>query len=144
MPATEPLCHLVGINPAELTKEEGIILEVELFARLCEELKNIFKTKHKDYLQLIKCDSETENTIMEALFVRCVINDILSTEEYTLDGIAVYTHTPEEVVYELAMGANTSPSATLLRRIIELHRSVRRDLYEALMKKISSTIFLPE
>ena len=141
MPATEPLCRLVGISPANLTKEEGLILEVELFARLCEELKQTFKIKYKDYLRIMKCSAEMENAIMEAHFVRCVINDILSTNEYTLDGIAYYTHTPEEVVYELAMGSNTSPSAALLRKIIELHRAVRRDLYEALMKKISATIF---
>lgn len=144
MPAMEPLCQLVGICPAELSKEEGIILEVELFTRLCEELKECFKNHYKDYLRAIKCHSEMENTLMEAQFVRCVINDILSTEEYTLDGIAYYTQTPEEVVYELAMGSNTSPSANLLRKIIELHRTVRRDLYDALMKKISTDLFHSE
>jgi len=144
MPATEPLCHLVGISPTKLTKEENIILEVELFTRICEELKEGFKAKYKDYFRIMKCSAEMENAMMEASFVRCVINDILSTEEYTLDGIACYTQTPEEVVYELAMGWNTSPSAVLLRKIVELHRSVRRDLYDAMMKKISATILTPE
>jgi hypothetical protein len=78
-----------------------------------------------------------ENGVMEDSLVRCVINDILSTEEYTLAGIACYTQTPEEVIYEVAMGQNTSPSALLLRKIIELHRSVRSDLYRAIMKKIT-------
>ena len=144
MPATELLCHLVGICPAKLTKEENLILEIELFTRICEELKEGFKTKYKDYFRIIKCNAEMENAIMEANFVRCVINDILSTEEYTLDGIACYTQTPEEVVHELATGWNTSPSAVLLRRIVELHRSVRRELYDAMMKKISATILAPE
>lgn len=34
------------------------------------------------------------------------------------------------------MGHITSPSALLLRKIIELHRSVRKDLYREIMKKI--------
>lgn len=142
MSATEFLCQLVGVSPAKLSKEENIILEMELFTRLCEELKEVFKIKYRDYFRAIKFNNtEWENIMLEANFVRCVINDILSTEEYTLDGIAYYTQTPEEVVYELAMGWNTSPSAALLRKIIELHRSVRRDLYDAMMKKISAMVF---
>jgi hypothetical protein len=141
MPAIEPLCRLVGVCPDYLSREENIILEVELFARVCEELKESFKLKYRDYFQILKSHIEMEN-VMEENFVRCVINDILSTEEYTLDGIACYTQTPEEVVYELATGANTRPSAVLLRKIIELHRSVRRDLYDAMMKKISTLLFV--
>jgi hypothetical protein len=144
MPAREPLCHLVGVSPAKLTKEENLILEIELFTRICEELKDVFKVKYKDYFRVIKCNAEMENAIMESMFVRCVINDILSSEEYTLDGIAYHTQTPEEVVYELAMGWNTSPSAMLLRKIVELHRSIRRELYDAMMKKISATILTSE
>ena|SRR5579872_5817405 len=136
MPATEPLCHLVGISPTKLTKEENLIIEVELFTRICEVLKGEFKTKHKDYLRIVKCNIETENEIMETKVVRDVINDILSTEEYTLTGIACYTQTPEDVVYEVALGLNTSPSAMLLRKIIELHRSIRRDLYREIIRKI--------
>jgi hypothetical protein len=31
----------------------------------------------------LKYGIETENAIMEVQFLRCIINDILSTEEYT-------------------------------------------------------------
>ena len=138
MPSTELLCQIIGIDPHKLSNEENLIVEVELFTRICEELKEIFKVQYKSYFRLIKCDAEMESAIMEAKFVRCVINDILSTEEYTLPGIACYTQTPEEVVYEVAAGLNTSPSATLLRRIIELHRSIRQDLYHEIIKKITT------
>jgi hypothetical protein len=144
MPAIEPLCQLVGVIPTKLSKEESMIFEIELFTRICEELKEVFKKDYKDYFRTMKCNAENESVMMEAYFVRCVINDILSTEEYTLDGIAYYTHTPEEVVYEVAIGKNTSPSAVLLRKIIELHRSVRRELYGEMMKKISASMFATE
>jgi hypothetical protein len=75
---------------------------------------------------------------MEDNFARCLVNDILLTEEYTLQGIAYYTQTPEEVIVEVAMGQNTRPSAILLRRIIELHRMVRSELYREMMKKIAN------
>ncbi|HSW93316.1 MAG TPA: hypothetical protein VLJ15_03060 [Gammaproteobacteria bacterium] len=137
MSASEPLCYLAGISPACFTWEENLILEIELFTRICEMLKEEFKIKYKDYFRIIKCNAEMENTMMEAKFARCVINDLLSTREYTLAGIACYTQTPEDVIYEIALGLNVSPSATLLRRIIELHRLVRRDLYSTIIKKIA-------
>ena len=136
MPATEPLCHLAGLNPAKLSKEENLIIEVELFTRIYEALREECIAKHKNYLPIIRFNTVTENEIMEAKVARDVVNDILSTEEYTLSGIACYTQTPEDVVYEVALGLNTNPSATFLRKIIELHRSIRRDLYSEIIKKI--------
>lgn len=77
-----------------------------------------------------------ENTVMETDYIRCIINDILSTEEYSLAGIAYYTNKPEDVIFEIATGKNTDPSSSLLRKIIELHRSVRPNLYQEMVKKI--------
>ena len=76
--------------------------------------------------------------MLEANFVRLIIKDILATEEYNLKGIAYYTDTHEDVVQEVIDGRNTNPSATLLRRSIDLHRLVRRDLYHSIVKKIAT------
>ncbi len=138
MSATEPLCLLIGINPSVLQKEEIIILEAELFVCLCEELKEIFKAQYKHYFRLMKFTEEMEDAMLESNFISLIIKDILLTEEYTLQGIAHYTNTPEDVVHEIVSGRNASPSATFLRRAIELHRLVRRDLYGAIIKKITS------
>lgn len=138
MSAVEPLCYLAGINLVGLTREEKFIVEMELFVRVCEALKDEFKMRYKDYFRLLKCSFEMENAIMEMKFLSCIINDILNTEEYTLSGIACYTQTPEDVVYELAIELNINPSAIFLRRIIELHRFVRRELYSAIMEKITA------
>lgn len=137
MSAIEPLCHLAGINPNKLTKEESLLLEIELFARICEELKEAFKKQHKEYFRLMKLTTEKENTMLESKFVRLIIQDILSTGEYSLEGIAYYTNTHEDIIQETYIGKNTNPSAALLRKIIELHRTVRRDLYQTIMKKIA-------
>ncbi len=76
--------------------------------------------------------------MLEGNFIRLVINDILLTEEYTVQGIACYTQTPEDVIYDIAMGNNLAPSFPLSRKIIEIHRSIRPDLYSNILKKILS------
>lgn len=136
MPAMVPLYSLMEIPPYILTKDEILILEAELFVCICEELRNYFKNQLSNYFCLMKFTTEKENTMLEINFINLIIKDILSSEEYTLEGIARYTDTHQDIVQDVITEINTSPSAKLLRRIIELHRSIRRDLYNEIMKKI--------
>jgi hypothetical protein len=133
---SELLSNLPIINPHILSKEELALFEANLFTCICVELKNIFKKQYKTYLNAIKFNKETEDAMLESQLVRCIINDILATEEYSLTGIAYYTRKPEDVIFEIASGNNIDPSASLLRKIIELHRSVRPSLYQEMIKKI--------
>lgn|SRR3990167_4617385 len=137
MSAMEPLYYLIGINPHSLSKEEAFILEAELLIRICDEIKEYFRSLYKDYFRLIKIPIEMENTMLDANYVRFAINEILLTNEYTLSGIAHYTQTPEDVVYDVLTGYNSRPSAILLQKIIELHRQVKRDFYDEIITKIS-------
>jgi len=138
MPAIEPLCHLLGITPGQLSKEEHLLLEAGLFASICEELKEIFRAPYKEYFRLMKFTVEKENIMLETNLVRLMVQDILSTNDYNLQGIAQYTDTPENIIQEVCSGRNTSPSAIFHRRVIDLHRNVRRDLYRAIMRKITA------
>lgn len=138
MAAMELLCHLVGINPSKLSKEEVMLLEAELFLRIWEELKEVFRKQHRDYFRLMKFTIEKENIMLETNFVRLIIKDILVTEEYNAQGIARYVDTHEDVIQEVIDGRNLNPSAMLLRRSIDLHRTVRRELYHSIVKKIAT------
>jgi hypothetical protein len=138
MSAMEPLCHLIGINPKNFSKEENRLLEAEIFIRICDELKEMFRQQYKDFFHLMKLTVSREDKMLERNFIRLILKDILLTEEYTLQGIARYTDIHEDVIHELASGLNTEPLAICLRKVIELHRSVRGELYRAIGKKIAS------
>ena len=71
-------------------------------------------------------------------FMQEVINDILSTQEYSLTGIATHTQIPEDVLSDVAAGMNTNPTFDFTRKIFELHASVRRELYDQIMRKIAA------
>ncbi len=53
-------------------------------------------------------------------------------------GIANYVRMPEDVIYDLFIGINKTPSSSLWNKIIELHSTVRSDLYQELIKMIMS------
>lgn len=138
MPAIEPLCKLIGTNPSHFTKKENLLIEADLFVRICEEIKGIFREKYQNYFSLMRYGKEKENAMLDANFAKSIIQDILSTEEYNLNGITLYTNTCEDVIQDIIEGRNFNPSSNFLRRIIELHRMVRPDLYHAIFKKIAS------
>jgi hypothetical protein len=123
MAATELLCRLLGVSPSEISVVETIITEIELFWRICEELKQYYL-------------AEKENDVLNADLLREVVNDIIKSEEYSLQGIALYMQTSEEIICDLIIGRNRDPSMILFHKLINLHRSVRPALYAEIMKKI--------
>ena len=74
--------------------------------------------------------------MLEKKFIRLIIMEILETADYNITGIALYTDTVREIIEEVFIGRNTNPPAIFLRKLIELHRSVRSDLYQSIIKKI--------
>ena len=136
MSTIEPLCFLARVIPYKLSKQENLLLEAELFSRIYIELKNFFGQQHKDFFRLMNFTVDMEDTMLEANLLRFIIQDILLTEMYTLQGISYYSDTHEDVLQEIINGRNTSPSVKLFRRMVELHREVKRDFYHAMIKKI--------
>lgn len=142
MAAIIPLFQLMSINIAKLSKQELIILEAELFIRIWEELRETLRKQHKDYFCLIKLTKERESFMLETSFVTSIIKDILASQEYTLQGIAEYTDFHEDILIDVISGRNIFPSSIFLKRVIELHRSVRPDLYKKIMEKIIADYLL--
>ena len=136
MSAIQELYYPYMTSPHKLSKYEKNLLEASLFTYICEELTKIYQYINKDFCRLIKMTTEMENEMLESNFIRCIINDILSTGEYDAKGIACYSNIAEDVIDEIAMGINTSPSLSLSRKIIELHRFVRPNIYHDILGKI--------
>lgn len=137
MPAIEPFHHFVGINSRFLTRTEKMLLEADLFDFFCRELIEFFKLKESQNIDDFYLNKEGATIMLEVELVKSMLTDILLTEEYTLSGIAYYTNTPEDVIYDICIGQNTAPSAQFLRKIIALHRSVKAHIYSNITKKIA-------
>lgn len=136
MSAYKPLCELAGVTACQFSREENLLIEMNLFTYFCSELIDKFRVKYDNYFQILKLDKKKESAFMETGFVCYVIQDILSSNEYSLSGIARYANLPEDVIHDILTGTNSNPSASVLRKIIELHRSVRPILYNSIMAKL--------
>ena len=105
---------------------------------LLHELKKIFEKELKNYVCLMQSTTEKESTMFEFRLVQLILLDILSSDDYDMTGVARYTNTCEEVIEEVITGRNPMPSVIFFRRLIDLHRSVRRDIYETIIRKITT------
>ncbi len=136
MSSVEPLYRLASTDLSKFSQDERKILEAGFFSGVCNQLKNVFRQQHKEYFTLMKFTIQMENTMLDANFICLIIKDILATNEYTITGIAHYMNVHEDILHEIIIGLNTNPSAILLQKIIDLHRSVRADLYREIIDKI--------
>ncbi len=137
MSTFEPLYNIIGAPLERLSKLEKYLLEAEILFQICKELQEIYHSQNKDYFNLLKFNPDKENTMIEDSFIRCVIKDILVSEEYSLEGIAYHTHIPEDVICDVVVGKNTTPSLQVSQKLIELHRTIRPDIYQEIIKKIA-------
>jgi hypothetical protein len=136
MAAIKSLCSLIEINFRGLSKVELIALEAELFRNVCLELKNHFMEQHKDFFEVMNFTAETEGNMLENNFTKLILKDILLTQEYTLEGLANYTGVHIDILHDVICGLNMNPSAALLQRAIDLHRTVRSGFYHCIIQKV--------
>jgi hypothetical protein len=136
MAALEWLWHGTSVDSKKFTKPENWILEAELYLRIHKKIWEAYKFQYKDYFYLIVKEEEDIN--MELYVIKSLINDLIKSEAYTLSGIAYYTRIPEEIIEDLFMTNKINPLITFTRKLIELHKSIRPDIYQKIIKKLIS------
>jgi len=79
----------------------------------------------------------TEHYTMDSKIIQILINGIIDTGEYTLEGIAYYTRIPLDVIFDAACGGyNNQLSITLWAKIVGLYLQVRPDIARILYDKL--------
>jgi hypothetical protein len=117
-----------------LLKKEKCLLETIFFVYLYQELLIHFEE------QTAKDQSVEEESMLDGYVIRQLIHDLISSEDYSIPGIACYTGFPEDVIFDLASGVNAHPSLSFARKIVELHAMARREFYSKLIPKVWSKV----
>jgi hypothetical protein len=134
MAAIKLFCDLIQVDFYKLTLKEKMLFEVNLFASICDELMKIFHDRKK--YNHLKNNGNKEASMLECNVVKFIIEDLLFSEDYSIEGIAYYTQFPEDVICDVISGKNKMPSLELSRKVIELHRISRPDLYKQIIKNV--------
>lgn len=117
------------------SKSERTLLKVYLLHLLYQGACQQHQTYYSQYLKFLK-NTDQEDDMIDNSVIRFLINDIISTEEYNLEGIAYYVRAPLDAIMDLVTGININPSLALSTKIIELHTTVRQSVYGEIIKKL--------
>lgn len=112
------------------TKNVRKILKAFLLSRLYEFLCEELAQKSQHYLYRM------EYHVMDSKVIQHLIQGIIATEEYTLEGIAHYTHIPFDVIYDAACGTNIQISVTPWARVVDLYLKVKPEIKKELVNKL--------
>src|SRR3990167_10636420 len=106
-----------------------------LKAFLLGQLHQLFCTLFQNKIEFNK-NISTEDYVMDSKIIQFLIQGIVETGEYTLEGIALYTHIPFDVIYDAACGINNQFSITPWVRVIDLYMQVKPDITKILIDKL--------
>lgn len=126
------LLTVLGLVQKNLSNKEKLVMEIIIFKHICSELR-----RHYDQEIILsnKILINKEEMMTDVQIISRLVNDLLTEEEYSIEGIATYTGYPKDVIYELACGINRNPTFELANKVIELHFFAKRELYVTFLKK---------
>jgi len=120
------------------TSTERKIMKAFLLSRLHLLFCDLFRKK----IQSEKTHSSMECYTVDSKIIQFLIQSIIDTGEYTLEGIARYTRIPFDVIFDAACGNNVQLSMTLWIRIIHLYIQIKPDVARLLFDKLNIKIIL--
>lgn len=114
------------------SKNERKFLKAFLLNRLHQLFLELFRSS-------AQCDQNNlvmECYAMDSKIIQLLILGIVETGEYTLEGVALYTHIPFDVIYDAACGINNQLSITPWSRIVDLYIQVKPDIAQILIDRL--------
>ena len=83
-----------------------------------------------------KNNTPLESYVMDNKIFQLLVQGIVETEQYTLEGIAFYTNIPFDVIYDAACGITNHLSVTAWSKVVDLYLQVKPDVARVLFDRL--------
>lgn len=124
--------HLPTTNSS--SKTEKRLLKIFLITHLHKFLCNLYHKKFQYFLGK-NFELTTETYAMDGKIIETLLNEIVRTGEYTLEGIATYTKIPLDIIVDATCGITHQLSMTWTR-VVDLYMQVRPDVSKSFYEKL--------
>lgn len=117
-------------------RSERKLLKVFLMSNLYKLFYDLFRKKiqydfGKDFDFTMECYA------VDGKIIQVLIQEIVETREYTLEGIAGYTRIPLDVIVDVVCGNSSQLSITLWARIVDLYMQVKPEISKYFFDKLA-------
>jgi hypothetical protein len=120
----------------DIDKNQRKVLKAILLGCLRQLFCDLFKNKVEKSQNSLGIESYT----MDNKIIQFILQDILDTGDYTLEGIANSTHLPLDLLYDVLTGINHQLSITPWAKIIEIYLQVKPQVVHNLIDKLLSLV----
>jgi hypothetical protein len=107
-----------------------------LMALLLSQLHEIFSIVFKNNIQPNQNNSSMECYTMDSKIIQLLISGIVDSGNYTLEGVALYTRIPFDVILDAACGNTKQISITPWARIVGLYIQVNPEISKVLFERL--------
>jgi hypothetical protein len=107
-----------------------------LKAFLLGHLHQLFFELFKEKMQSHHNNFSLECYAVDSKIIQFIIQDIIETGHYTLEGIAYHTRIPFDVIYDAACGLSNQFSITPWARVVGLYLQVKPEVAQELTTKL--------
>lgn len=114
------------------TKNKRKIMKAFLLSQLHRLFCELFYNK----IQSEKNLSSMEYYVVDNKIIQFLIQGIIDTGEYTLEGISHCTRIPFDVIFDAACGNNTQLSITPWAKVVDLYMQAKPDVAQLLFNKL--------
>lgn len=111
-------------------KNERKILKAFLLGRLHKLFCELFHEKIQQNNSSMECYT------MDSKIIQCLLQGIVETGEYTLEGIAHHTRIPFDVILDAACGNSSHFTITPWARIADLYIQLKPDIAQLFFNKL--------
>lgn len=81
-----------------------------------------------------------ESYVMDSKILQLLIQGIVESGEYTLEGIAFYTNIPFDVIYDAACGISYHLSVTAWAKVVDLYLQVKPEVAQVLHGRLQDMV----
>lgn len=107
-----------------------------LKAYLLSSLFKLFNRLFLDRLSEAHSDPILGCYLMDSKIIQLLIQGIINSGEYTMEGIACHTRIPFDVIYDAACGNNKQFSIVPWAKIVDLYMQVKPEIAELLYEML--------
>lgn len=130
------LFDATGWQLNKLSQFERNIARAKRYQLLLQIARIMQEEHHKVYFDLLNLDHEVRDDMNQDNLPQFIVNDTIETGEYTIEGIALYTQTPPDVIRDIASGLLRRPSYAIMEKLLEINFSVRKPIYTKVFEKL--------
>ncbi len=114
------------------SKNERKLLKLFLLGKLHQIFYELFQNQLSEKKNFLMEEYYT----MDSKIIRFLINNLVATGEYTMEGVAYYTRIPFDVIYEAACGITNEFSINFWVKIVDLFMKAHPKIEEILIDKL--------